>query len=449
MSKLKNWRLKAKEERRFKSGHPWVYSNELQDSPKGIEPGEFLALHDAGGVFLAYGFGNPNSLIAFRALSRKKSEHEILPDDFFKRLIAEAMFKAIQFRLHWYKPTQSFRMIYGEVDSLPGLVVDRFANSKQVTYIVQPHSAGMDRHLELVTAGLKTVSEFLKDPKETTVIYRRDAGSREREGLGKEATEVKILATGEAVSSQDPFLNYEFSVPGIKDTEISMKTDLVGGQKTGFFFDQLQNIRLTETFLLQKLRLGDPKRGEGKPFRVLDLCSYIGQWSAHLTQALIAREALPVEITCVDSSAAALELVDENIKNLAKTNGKSDQIKMQRVRTDVLEPMPMLPSRSYDVVIADPPALIKSRKSFPQGKHAYVNLFTSAIDRTAPSGLVVCCSCSQLLSNEDLLDCLEKATRRSGRTVRWLAQGSPAIDHFSLFEFREGQYLKCWIGQVE
>jgi len=111
--------------------------------------------------------------------------------------------------------------------------------------------------------------------------------------------------------------------------------------------------------------------------------------------------------------------------------------------------MNALDANHYDIVIADPPAFMKNRKSMPQGKHAYVNLMTTAIQKTAKNGLVVCCSCSQLLSNEEFEDVLTKATRKSGKGVRWLAQGSPGLDHYARFEFKEGHYLKCWIGQVE
>ncbi len=439
MKKLKNWRLKSNEERRFKMGHPWVYSNELQESPKGIELGELLELHDSGGAFLAYGFGNPHSLIAFRALSRTRSDSEFDLQGYF----TSALQTALDFRLQWYRREQSFRMVYGEVDSLPGLVIDRFvAGPKgQVVYILQPHSSGMDRNLEIILSSLKEISTELEDPKSSLVVLRRDAGSREREGLNKEPVEVRNLFTNSIEASTDVLREFKFTVPGAQG-DVSLFTDLIGGQKTGFFFDQLQNIKRVEMLALQKLEMR-PRTGAKEPYRILDLCSYIGQWSLHLSGAVLPKSA--VEATCVDSSESALKFAAKNLATLKKP-GVAFEAKT--VRGDILEPIGAIKGESYDIVVADPPAFIKSRKSITQGKSAYVSLFATAIERTLPDGLVVCCSCSQLLSNSDMIEVLAKAARRAHRTVRWISQGSPSIDHPAVFDFSEGQYLKCWIGQV-
>jgi 23S rRNA (cytosine1962-C5)-methyltransferase len=461
MEKLKNFRLRSKEDRRFKQGHPWVYSNELQDSPKGIEPGELLELHDASGNFLAYGFGNPNSLIAFRALSRQKVDGDqpkakILSPEFFAAVIE----RAFAFRLSFFSKDQSFRLVYGEADGLPGLIIDRFhghtegsKGEKSSVYVIQPHAFGMDRNLDVITKALAMVSKKQGEA-QSIVVLRRDAGSREREGLAKEETVVKNLQSGQVIESTDPYREFWFSVPGLMGSEVKLKTDLVSGQKTGFFFDQLQNVKLTQSLLLRKLRLdreyvGDVRLTGGRPFRVLDLCSYIGQWSVHLTQTFIERECLPLEVTLVDASDSALKLAEQNVVHEAKHYFSEKKIGVRRLKADVLEPMPSLPDQGYDVVIADPPAFIKNRKSIPQGKAAYVNLFSTAIQKAAKGGLVVFCSCSQLLSAEDMVECLSKAARRSGRRVRFIAQGSPSVDHFMQFEFTEGHYLKSWIAQVD
>jgi 23S rRNA (cytosine1962-C5)-methyltransferase len=199
--------------------------------------------------------------------------------------------------------------------------------------------------------------------------------------------------------------------------------------------------------LLRKIRHDRPAVDAG--LRILDLCCYVGQWSVHLAQTCIEREALPLSVTLVDASDSALKLADQNLQHLIAQYEVQKQISVDRLKADVLEPMPTLKDQSFDVVIADPPALIKSRKHIPQGQHAYVNLMTTAIQKVAPKGLIVACSCSQLLSAEDFRMVLDKATRRSGRHVRWLAQGGASVDHFQLLNFSEGHYLKCWVGQVE
>jgi 23S rRNA (cytosine1962-C5)-methyltransferase len=443
---MKHWRLKSKEERRFKQGHPWVYSNELQESPKGVQPGELLRLDDAGGNFLAYGFGNPSSLIAFRAISRQAREdgdaNEIL-----QTILQNNLKSALEFRLQWFSPGQSFRMVYGENDDLPGLVIDRYAGKKEVVYVVQPHSAGMDHQLPLITETLAAISKALDESADTKVVYRRDAGSREREGLSKEPTEVRFLHTGKTVESHDPYREFTFQLQSVMNREVGMTVDLVTGQKTGFFFDQAHNAKLVQILLLRKLRYWHSPAMKAGKMKMLDLCSYVGQWSVQLAQVFM-EKGLPLEITAVDASDTALKFAERNVRQNTIEQG-ADGIRFHRLKADVLEPMPTLKDRDYEVVIADPPAFIKNRKSIPQGKHAYAQLFTTAIQKTAKDGMVVCCSCSQLLSREDMKECLQKAARRSGRKVRWIAEGSPSQDHFLRSEFEEGHYLKAWIGQVE
>jgi 23S rRNA (cytosine1962-C5)-methyltransferase len=413
--------------------------------------GEVVELHDAGGAFLAYGYGNPHSLISFRELSRDSDA-----SCFGNGRVSPAFFKsrihlAQAFRRSWLSPDQSHRMIYGEADGLSGLIVDRFLGDRVIVDVVQPHSAGMDLNLDSILAALRECGAASQGYSHYAIL-RRDASSREKEGIERLPVSVLDLKSGAAVSNLEPFKNFRFRVSGIMGSSLSLSADLVSGQKTGFFFDQLQNIRLLETMVLRKTRTdrvsnSSPKVGE--PFRVLDLCSYVGQWSTHLLQTLSERESLPAEFTCVDASAAALEFARSNLETSAASFRIQDQIKVIPIKTDVLESLPGIQDQGYEIVIADPPAFIKNRKSIPQGKQAYVQLFQSAIEKTKKGGLVVCCSCSQLLSHEDFIEVLAKATRRSRRTVRWLAEGSPSFDHFTKLSFQEGHYLKCFIGQVD
>jgi 23S rRNA (cytosine1962-C5)-methyltransferase len=451
MQKLKKVRLRSKEERRFRAGHPWVFSNELQESPKSLVMGEVIELQDSGGAFLAYGFGNPHSLISFRELSRKPEGApfeggRVSPEFFTERFLA-----AGAFRRSWFSPGQSHRMIFGEADGLSGLIIDRFEGERSVVDVVQPHSAGMDLNLDSILEALVKCRSSGGNSSHFAIL-RRDASSREKEGIERFPVEVRDLKTGSQVTVLEPFRNFRFQVSGIMGSSLWLSADLVSGQKTGFFFDQLQNIRLLETLVLRKTRndrASSAGKGASVPFRILDLCSYVGQWSTHLLQTLSERECLPAEFTCVDASAPALEFARGNLKAVAASFGIEDKVTMSAVKADVLEPLPGIPSAGYEIVIADPPAFIKNRKSIPQGKQAYLRLFQTAIEKTAQGGLVVCCSCSQLLSHEEFLEVLSKASRRSGRTVRWLAEGSPSFDHFTNPAFPEGQYLKCLIGQVD
>ncbi|MBS1958622.1 MAG: class I SAM-dependent rRNA methyltransferase [Bdellovibrionales bacterium] len=447
---MKKWRLQNKHERRFKQGHPWVYSNELQESPKGVTAGEIVELCDSGGKFLAYGIANSASLIAFRVLSRVQTESELFAESKITPAFFLARFKtAMNFRHSWFAAEQSFRLVYGEVDSCPGLVIDRYVGRTEgkaaaTVYIVQPHSSGMDLALDSVRTALSVLSKESKDPGQSILITRRDAGSREREGLDKLPTQVLDLHTGKEIATPDEYRSFLFTVAGVMGSNIELHADLVGGQKTGFFLDQLQNIKLVEGLLLRKIRNDRPKG-----LKILDLCSYVGQWSVHLSQTAIERECLPLEVTMVDASDTALKFAEKNMQHLiGQRSVAKSKVAVERLKSDVFEPMPSLKDAAYDVVIADPPALIKNRKHIPQGQHAYVNLMTTAITKVRTGGLIVACSCSQLLSPDDFKMVLDKASRRSGKTVRWIAQGSPSVDHFSLMSFQEGHYLKCWVGQV-
>jgi 23S rRNA (cytosine1962-C5)-methyltransferase len=444
--KMKAIRLKAREERRFRQGHPWVFSNELQEVPKSITSGEVVSLHDAGGGFLAHGFFNSVSLISFRELTRNPEEPGIAPEGCSEEFFFNRFNQAERYRNSWFDSSQSYRLVYGEADGLPGLVIDRFSGDEGTVFVVQPHSAGMDRSLSAILGALRRLSTGDADSGPIRAVLRRDASSREKEGLKREPVVAVDLEDGREIADLDPLRNFRFRVPGVMGTTIALSADLGGGQKTGFFFDQLQNIRLLETILLRKLR-HEKRAGEG--IRVLDLCSYVGQWGTHLLQVFRERSVHPVSITCVDASEPALRFAEKNIREAGARLGIGRELTVESLKADVLEPMPSIEEASYDVVVADPPAFIKNRKSVPQGKQAYAQLFLAAIRRVKPGGLVVCCSCSQLLGHEDFLEVLGKATRRSGRRVRWIAQGSPSFDHFQRLEFHEGLYLKCFIGQVD
>jgi 23S rRNA (cytosine1962-C5)-methyltransferase len=209
---------------------------------------------------------------------------------------------------------------------------------------------------------------------------------------------------------------------------VALDVNLEEGQKTGFYLDQSANTQL----LVQLL-----KRSRQEALRVLDLCSYVGQWSVQIAAAF---EAGKVDVTLVDASAAALELA---VKNVERYGAKAKGIK-----ADVIGGLGAFEPNSFDVVIADPPALIKGRKALGPGKHAYLQLNTDALKLVKPGGWIASCSCSNLLEEGEFVQTLGKAARRAGKNVQWIARGGHASDHPVLAEFPEGHYLKCWIGRV-
>lgn len=420
------WRLRAGADRRFRAGHPWVYSNELAESPKGLDPGAPIELQDASGKFLARGYGNPASLISFRALSRDPAEADPLSNEGILRRLASAR----QLREALGLGEVSYRLCFGESDGLPGLIVDRFMLGKgpegQVL-VVQAHTAGMNRLVPRLAEILQAhVAAAGGKWDRTAVVLRNDVGVRKLEGLAEE--EPRVLRDIPGVSLSDVRIQVAPATPG---DPIEFCVDLIGGQKTGFFLDQVANIQLAA------LRL--PRPVAGRPVRILDLCCYVGQWSSQLARHF-RRLGHEVEVTAVDASAKALELARRNIE--------LQGARCETLKGDVLRDLPSLVSESFDVVISDPPALIQGRKDIPQGTHAYLQLHTQALRLVSASGSVVCCSCSALLDEEEFVRTLAKAAQRNRRNVRWVGRGAQSPDHPVLAEFPEGRYLKVWIGVV-
>ena len=408
------WRLRKGADRRFRAGHPWAYSNELAESPRGIAPGELVELCDAGGAFLARGHGNPGSLIAFRALTRDRTELDPLGAEGLGRRLERARGLRRALGLE----ASSHRLVFAEGDGLPGLVVDAYvlADASRVL-VVQAHTAGMDRALPAIDAALAGMHP------EAGLVVRNDAGARALDGVAVEPPRIVRSPAG-----------VDLSAARIRVAGLELETDLAAGQKTGFFLDQSANLALAAERLV-----GLGAGSAGAPVRVLDLCCYVGQWGAYLGRAIAAR-GRKAHVTLVDSSARALEVAARNVAEQGA--------EVETLRADVLRDLPSLPTAGFDLVIADPPALIARRKDAPQGTHAYLQLFTQAVRLVRPGGGVVACSCSALLEEPAFDGALAKAARRNDRIVRWIARGGQGPDHPVLLEFPEGRYLKCWIGMV-
>lgn len=442
------WTLRSGLDRRFRAGHPWVFSNELADRPKGLTPGDPVELRDASGGFVARGYGNPASLIAFRAVSRDPAEAEPCSASGILKKLRSALALRVQSGLGQV----SHRLCFGEADGLPGLIIDRYRvpEAGQV-FVVQAHTAGADRWVSILPEVLESLlKDFSKIPdsptwEETAVLVRNDMGVRELEGLAIE--EPRILKSWKAGSlgvrairllaaSSVRVSGAGSSIPRVNASEkeslgfLDLRVNLEQGQKTAFYLDQAANIRTLVSLL---------ERAPEPPLKILDLCSYVGQWGSQIARSMRAR-GLKAEVTSVDASYPALDLAKNNIES---AGGDTREIK-----ADVIGGLGALGSGEYDLVIADPPALMKSRKNIPQARHAYLQLNTDAFRLVKNGGWVVSCSCSSLFEESEFVATLAKAARRSGVEVRWIAKGMPSPDHPVLAEFPEGDYLKCRIGRV-
>lgn len=429
------WRLRQGADKRIRSGHPWVFSNELAASPKGHQPGAPVELQDAKGQFLARGYGNPHSLIAFRALTFNSQDAEPTSFDFLHEKVLNSwrVRKAAGFR-------GSFRLAFGESDFIPGLVLDYYVieqnGQRAQLFAAQLVTAGMNEALQQPEAffqGLvkKAKAEGLSDFswEQTAVVIRNDVNVRKLEGLQME----------------DPRVVKDLPEMNLRDVEIllnaaadeglvKMSCDLVEGQKTGFFLDQTHNIFLAVGLFKNWAKTQAPRK-----LRVLDLCCYVGHWSTQITRALKA-QGFEVEVSLVDVSKTALAF--------AKKNAEREGAEVVVHEMDVSEGLTQLPSTHYDVVIADPPAFIKSKKDIPIGKHAYVKMNTQAFRVVKRNGFVASCSCSGLLDEVEFRDAIRKASLRNYAELRSVLRGGHAADHPTLMQFPEGFYLKMYVHYV-
>jgi 23S rRNA (cytosine1962-C5)-methyltransferase len=383
---MKTVKLKKKEERRVLRGHPWVFSNELERSPSECAPGELVDVLDNSGRFIGRGAINPHSLIAVRLFTRIPEE---LNKDFFRRRIAAA--RSLRARLGF---GDSFRAVFSEGDGLPGLIVDKYAD----TLVVQSSTAGIDGMLNEVLAALR--EEYAP----TAIVLRNDTASRELEGLARETR----VAQG-AISGPVTF----------EESGIKYRADVLEGQKTGFFFDQREN----------RLALKEYARGR----RTLDCFCYVGAW------ALSAARFGATETIGLDSSEKALALAAEN----ASLNGLAAQFK----KADVFEELRVLEKQRerFGCIILDPPAFVKSRAKVREALKGYKEINLRAMKLLEPGGALVTCSCSHHIDQELFREMLIDAAYSAGRQAKLLEMRSQAGDHPALLAARETQYLKCAI----
>ncbi len=381
--------LKKNEERRLRAGHLWVFSNEIDTgrSPLGgYSAGQLVELRDYRDKPLGTGYINPHTLIAARLVSRD-------PDyRLDKSLIVHRLKVALSLRERRY-PDPFYRLLFGESDGLPGLVLDRFGD-----YLVaQVTTAGMEAQTEALVAAIEQVLK----PK--ALLLRNDVKARELEGLPLEVTSAlgDFPAELEVIENGCRFL--------VTPSE---------GQKTGWFYDHRDN----------RARLAPWVQGK----RVLDLFSYVGGWGI---QAAVAGAE---HVQLVDASLPALELAERN----AVLNGVGD--KVDAIQGDVFQALRELREAraQFDVVIADPPAFIKRKRDHKEGLGAYRRVNQMAIQVLARDGILVSASCSSHLAANELREQVLGAARHLDRSALLIEQGHQACDHPIHPAIPETEYIK-------
>ncbi|MEQ1620212.1 MAG: class I SAM-dependent rRNA methyltransferase [Methylococcales bacterium] len=387
--------LKKNEDKRLRKGHTWVFSNEVDTQKSPLEKftaGELVQVIGADGKGLGTAYINPQALICARLLSRKTNLK--VGSNFFKERISTAL--NIREKL-FAKPF--YRLIYGESDGLPGLVIDRFGSvlSLQIT------TAGMEQRKEaLFTALIELLAP-------EAIILKNDNGHRLLEGLSQESE----LAYGKL---PEPLI--------IEENDAQFVVDILGGQKTGWFYDHRSS----------RAQLA----GFAKDQRVLDLFSYTGAWS--IPAALAGAS----EVICVDASQGALTLAEEN----ARLNQVQDR--MQFVRSDVFDFLKQarLDNQLYDIIVLDPPALIKRKKDFKLGYEAYRRLNHLALQVLSKNGILISASCSHHLTRENLHEILRSSARHIDRHLVFFASGGQGPDHPIDPAAPETEYLKTYFCSV-
>ena len=395
MSVLATLKLKTHEDRRLREGHLWIYSNEVDVAVtplKNFTAGEQVRVEDNKGKCLGIATVNPNTLICGRLVSRD----EKYPLN--KSLLVHRLQVALGLREALY-PQPFYRLVYGDSDFLPGLVIDRFGD----VCVVQVSTVGM----ELLKAEIVEALEKVLSPR--GILFKNNGKMREVEGMvgyveigaGEVPDEVELIENG-----------VKFIAP-IRE-----------GQKTGWFYDHRDS----------RAELAHWVKGK----RVLDVFSYIGGWGVQAAAFGAS------DVTCVDSSAFALGLVQRN----AELNGVGEKVKT--LQGDAFEVMTSLKQKGekFDVIILDPPAFITRRKDHKNGLLAYRRANELAMRLLNREGLLMSGSCSMHLSREELVDVVRGASRHIDRSAQIVHQGHQGGDHPIHPAIPETEYLKTVFVRV-
>jgi len=392
-------RLRSGHETRVRQGHPWVFSNEIEGDVAAIGPGATVEVQDGGGRFLGRGYANPSSLITARILSRDPAD-DVDGAGFFERRLRAAL--ALRARV--LPGLDACRIVASEADELPGLVIDRYGD----VLSVQIHTLGMERR----RPQLREALERALSP--VGVVLRNEASVRQLEGLPLESG----LWWGEVPARA------RFQVPRPGGGTMPLVADVLGGQKTGFFFDQGEN----------RAWAGRVCRG----LSVLDVYANTGAW------AMIALAGGATRATAVEYNPRTCEIIAEN----AAINGFSDRVEI--LAADARDSMAALreSGRRFGAVFLDPPAFAKTRKKAAVALKGYRDVNRMAMELVEPGGLLFTSSCSWHILEDRFEAEILAAARQARRRLVQVRRGEQGPDHPVLPGIPETRYLKHLVFQV-
>ncbi len=382
-------RLKAGAHKRVRNGHPWVFQDELTERPA-IAAGSVVRVCTDYDYDLGLGFYNAHSQIVVRLLATQQVDQA-----WFEQRLRQAM----QLRERLFAPECSYRLVFGESDFLPGLIVDRYGD-----YLaLQMLSAGMDRQRDAIVNALRSVLPEVKG-----IIAKNDSQLRVREGLPRN-TELLYGSIPEHIEMTENGLRFDLS--------------LEAGQKTGYFLDQRLNRQFVKTL--------------SKGLRVLDCFTNQGGFALH------AASGGAVDVLGVDSSEQAIAASQRN----ASLNGLA-QCRFEEADVFDFLKAQAAQGAQWDVVILDPPAFTKSKAQIPQAKRGYAEINRQALKLIPAGGYLVSASCSHHISESMLLDIVADEARRINRKLKLVHRGEQSPCHPILLTMPETNYLKFLVFEV-
>ncbi len=389
MNTLPTLIIRSKALQRLRTGHLWIYANELARTQKQWEPGQLVNVRTGDGEWVGRGYYNSRSVIAVRLLTR---EDVPIDEDFLDQKIQQA--QALRERL--LPGEGAYRLVFGEADGLPGLIIDRYGP----VLVTQFLTAGMENLREIILKVL--INRF----QPTAIVARNDAQSRKLEGLSVE----KKLLHGELPASVV-----------ISKNELFFEVDVWEGQKTGFFLDQSENYRSLAGL------------AEGK--RVLDAFCYTGAWGLH------ALHYGATSVLGLDSSEKAILQARAN----AHRNGMENRAIFQE--EEVFDSLRKLLAKGerYDLIILDPPSFVKNRRELKDAIRGYKEINRLAMLLLTAEGILITCSCSHLMDATTFHSILVDAAADSKRSFRIMAWRTQGPDHPIVLGIPETEYLKCVI----
>jgi len=386
--------LKKGEESRIEKGEAWIYNNEIASNYKILGKGQLVDLVTFDRKFVARGYINPASTITFRALSRE--QETILNRQFFLERIAQA---DEQRRL--IEPENVYyRMVYGEADFLPGLVIDRFDDY----FIVQITTAGIENFKEDIFSIIRELYPH------AIVVEKSIGSSREKEGL---ETFNQIINEGASPSKVIDINGLKFNI------------DFLKGQKTGFFLDQRANYLLLKNI--------------SKDRDVLDAFSYAGAWGLHAYSfGAKSVQFLEISTECIQQTTENVLLNGFNPDHFTYT--REDAVKiLKEMSKEKLK---------KDLIILDPPAFVKSRKKIKEALLGYKEINLRALKMLNPRSFLVTCSCSHFLEKAEFIDVVYRAAVDAKRRIKLLEFKAQPYDHSVLLPLWQSEYLKCAVFYV-